>query len=200
MVVSEWKPAQHCYLHCPNVSPGGHPFTCASIPHPLTQTDNKRPFESTQEFIIRVRNGLTRHLYDTATSSRDTESTIVDGHLEGVPIRAWTEGPYGHTTYWGEDYNTLCFVAGGSGISYALSCSLDLVRRARAMRRGSTDASTSIATQRLHLVWTIKKPEQAEWIGKPLREMLEEAPPGFLWVSIYVTGKPREGEAGRFSF
>lgn len=41
--------------------------------------------------------------------------------------------PEGHEKHLGEDHNTLLLVAGGSGVSYTLSNSLNLVRRTRAM-------------------------------------------------------------------
>ena len=64
----------------------------------------------------------------------------------------------GHEKYLGEDYDTLLLVAGGSGVSYALSNAMDIVRRARAMHRGSESHSLSISTKRLALVWMVKKP------------------------------------------
>ena len=120
---TDWIPGQHVFLHCPNESLGGHPFTgsfhhfllssrrlssrrqsshifstslaVSNISRSLEQGDNKRPFESQQELLIRVRGGLTKHLLQTAMSSQDDE-TAVDGKgfpREPVPIKAWTEGP-----------------------------------------------------------------------------------------------------------
>lgn len=181
----------------------------SNISRPLTQTDNKRPFQANQELIIRVREGLTRRIYNVASkparsdstlsrrSATDSERTLPatsDEGKEGTPIRAWSEGSYGHETYFGEDFNTLMLVAGGSGVSYSLSLALDLVRRARAMHHGSEDKSVSIATTRLSFVWMVKKPEQVEWIGDHLRDMCTHAPPGFLHVTIFITGKRTQGE------
>ena len=122
--------------------------------------DDKRPDEAKQELLIRVREGLTKHLFEKATSAGDDE-TAVDGKgfpREPVPIRAWTEGPYGHEKYLGEDHNTLLLVAGGSGVSYTLSNSLNIVRRAQAMYLGSECKTIAVATKRLHFLWMVKKP------------------------------------------
>lgn len=183
----------------------------SNISRPLTQTDNKRPFQANQELIIRVREGLTKKIFKVASeaaprtnstlsnsSAADSERTLPgtsDELKEGTPIRAWSEGSYGHETYFGEDFNTLMLVAGGSGVSYALSSALDLVRRARAMHHGSEDKSISLATKRLSFVWMVKKPEQVEWIGQHLRDMCTHAPPGFFHVTIFITGKRAQGEA-----
>jgi hypothetical protein len=64
----------------------------------------------------------------------------------------------GHEKHLGEDYNTLMLIAGGSGVSYTLSNSIDLVRRARAMHIGSESKTIAIATKRLSFVWMVKKP------------------------------------------
>jgi len=186
---------------------------------------------------------------EAALSSRDDE-TAVDGRgfpREPVPIKAWTEGPCeffssvslvfqdgtdlrrvapsdGHEKYLGEDHNTLVLVAGGSGVSYTLSNSLDIVRRARAMHLGSDSKKLSVATKRLHFLWMVKKPEQVEWIGEAhffysslfsllyiipseltaslrfqtgdhLRAMCLAAPPGLLQITLFITGKRQANEA-----
>lgn len=93
----------HVYLRCPKESAGGHPFTVSNIPHPLTQTDNERPFESTQELIIRVREGLTKKIFEHAQRhGKDDETRIEgrEGHLgQDVPIYACTEGPCGSLSF-----------------------------------------------------------------------------------------------------
>lgn len=106
-----------------------------------------------------MREGLTKRIYDFVTASRDSEASMSPEELAAPhPLPAWSEGPYGHQTYFGEDYNTLLLVAGGSGVSYALSSALDLVRRARASYLGATESGIAIATKRLSFVWIVKKP------------------------------------------
>jgi hypothetical protein len=207
----------------------------------------KRPREATQEFLIRVREGMTRKVYEVGAHSKDEEATL-DGRedkstrypMEPVPIKAWTEGPCkrirldegvcellnadrlastdGHEKYLGEDFNTLLLIAGGSGVSYTLSTSMDLVRRARAMHVGSDCKTIAVATKRLSFVWMVKTPgergreasrglsrlcapivvwillEQTEWIADHLKEMCLMAPPGFLNITIFVTSKRKSGE------
>lgn len=131
--------------------------------------------------------------------------------------------PDGHEKYLGEDHNTLVLVAGGSGVSYTLSNSLDIVRRARALHLGSDSKKLSVATKRLHFLWMVKKPEQVEWIGKfdlivlyissfrhqrtdaffsflsrigdHLRAMCLAAPPGLLQITLFITGKRQANES-----
>jgi hypothetical protein len=170
----DWIPAQHVYLHIPSETIGGHPFTVCNISRPLTQADNERPYESTQELLIRVREGMTKQLFKVGSGVRD-EQGVAEGWIgnerEGVPIKAWTEGPCtcffpslaeesadGHRKYLGEDNDTLVLISGGAGVSYGLPNALDIVRRARAMKIGATDRSIAVATQRLSFIWVVKKP------------------------------------------
>lgn len=165
-ILLDWIAGQHVYLHCPKESPGGHPFTISNISRPLTQMDNHRPKESTQELLIRVREGMTKKVFEHGMGGKDEEMKMEGKEINKprapVPIKAWSEGPYGHEKYLGEDYNTLLLVAGGSGVSYTLANAMDLVRRARAMHLGSDDKSVAIATKRLSFLWMVKKP--GKWI------------------------------------
>jgi hypothetical protein len=167
-------------------------FLCSplvsNISRPLEQANNRRPAEATQELIIRVREGLTRKIFEHASGHRE-EGNEDAGSVWGtdVPIKAWTEGPCaslpllhfplinrtlladilarllsdsrppdGHEQYLGEDYATVVLVSGGSGVSYALSNAMDLVRRKRAMHLGHTSPGVAIATERLSFIWMVK--------------------------------------------
>ncbi len=96
-----WTPGQHAYLHCPGQSLGGHPFTIANIPQSLFDTADERPDETVQEFVIRVRGGLTKQLMETAHRgapakvARRTDERIaaISRAPVPVPIVAWTDGP-----------------------------------------------------------------------------------------------------------
>ena len=62
----------------------------------LTQADNHRPRLAEQELIIRVREGMTRRIFDLGNSTaKDVEETPAPATYPkaSVPIRAWTEGP-----------------------------------------------------------------------------------------------------------
>lgn len=153
----------------------------SNISRPLEQADNRRPAEAPQEFLIRVREGLTRKIFEHA-SGHSEEGNEDAGPIWGtdVPIKAWTEGPCallssrsyplyctcsltrhftipdGHESYLSEDYSTLVLISGGSGVSYALSNAMDIVRRKRAMHLGHTSHGIAIATERLSFIWVVK--------------------------------------------
>jgi hypothetical protein len=58
--------------------------------------DMHRPREATQELLIRVREGMTKKVYEVGMQAKDMETNIGDKAeypKEPVPIKAWTEGP-----------------------------------------------------------------------------------------------------------
>lgn len=98
-----WIPGQHVYLHVPAISAGGHPFSVATVSRALDESGNDGwgetlrswwafvkgkglhcPKVRQQVMIIRVREGLTRKLYEYA------QANMEDGGKVG--IYAWTEG------------------------------------------------------------------------------------------------------------
>lgn len=125
---------------------------------------------------------MTRRVFEEATGEMD-EETLVEGaspkERAPYPIKAWTEGelhnlvekndaelragPYGKEQNLDKDFDTVLLNSGGSGVSYALSNGLDLVRRARAMRLQEASPATAIATKRLFFCYMIKKPQQMKW-------------------------------------
>ncbi|KII86617.1 hypothetical protein PLICRDRAFT_261819 [Plicaturopsis crispa FD-325 SS-3] len=194
-----WIPGQHAYLHAPFISAGGHPFSIASIPQPLTQVDDARAPQAHQVMLITVHKGVTKKLYEVAISGSDDDTSAADTivetknavrHKKRWPckaIYAWTEGPYGNLQHL-DYFQTLMLVSGGSGVTFTLPLMLDIVRRARSMHLGHPELS--VATSRLTWIWTIREEENIEWIGDQLVEAIALAPPGLLRVRIFVTGKP----------
>jgi len=113
------------------------------------------PEESKQELLIRVREGVTKKLYKLATSNIEKDVEALSKWPRAAIDVCWTEGPCGlHTTeqesavrglrvvsdghlqHFGQEYQTLLLVAGGSGISFTLPIMLDIVRRAYSMEQG----------------------------------------------------------------
>lgn len=143
----------------------------SSISRPLTQLDSKRPAEAQQELLIRVRNGVTKKLYDLAMSASTDEEAQkgLKWPRAKLPL-CWTEGPCescrlsnmylltfavdGNLQHLGEEFQTVLLVAGGSGLTFTFPLMLDIVRRAHSMDLGH--AEVAVATERLTFVWIIR--------------------------------------------
>ena len=66
------------------------------------QTDNTRPKLAEQELIIRVRQGMTRRIFDLGNvvdKDQQERSGRPTYPKESVRIRAWTEGPCGYRAH-----------------------------------------------------------------------------------------------------
>ncbi|BGP33382.1 ferric-chelate reductase Frp1 [Rhodotorula toruloides] len=100
------------------------------------------------------------------------------------------EGPYGHDLLL-HHYESALLITGRTGVTFALSCLLDLVRRARNRRLGSIKP---LVTSRLTFVWSIRNSSDVDCIAQELREAIHYAPPGFLDVQVYITSAGRRLE------
>ena len=151
------KTGQHVYLHVPFLSAGGHPFSVCSIDTPLSNPSASKPLYSKVVLLVRVRQGLTRRLYDLAVEDHEKR---VGGFPTAALSPCWAEGPYGNLSHL-DYYQTVMLIAGGSGASFTTSVMLDIVRRARGMAFGHRDVS--VATVRLTFVWIIKSQGAHLW-------------------------------------
>ena len=148
-----WIPGQHVYLHVPSISAGGHPFSISSICLPVKPMDSSEiKYVAKQKLLIRVREGVTRRLYNMAQD--DAEAILSSDNFPSRSIYAWSEGPYGNLHHLNE-YETLLLVAGGSGVSFTLPIMLDIVRRRKTMVSPS-GSSEPVATSRVTFLWIIR--------------------------------------------
>jgi len=135
-----WVAGQHVFLTLPGISANpleAHPFTIATIPDPPYLAPRANGGAAHLSFIIRARKGMTDRLRKFAAEARTT------GQNE---ITAMVDGPYGAPPDLSL-HSTAVLVAGGSGVSYAMSMLEDLIQR---RRRGTSGC------RRVVLVWCIR--------------------------------------------
>ncbi|KAI1205175.1 ferric reductase like transmembrane component-domain-containing protein [Annulohypoxylon truncatum] len=167
-----WKPGQHCWIRIPHLSIlQNHPFTIANLPK-IPSAGIKRDSD-VQEIILYVRahQGLTLDLLKSVENH-----DIVEDRGRSVSIHV--DGPYGGIV---EDvpalYESLIFVAGGSGISACLPWIQYTARRV---------AEGSAAAKNIHLIWMVRYASQIQWITEEL-EPLINAHPDLIQVDFFVT-------------
>ncbi|KZV61117.1 hypothetical protein PENSPDRAFT_759620 [Peniophora sp. CONT] len=187
-----WLPGQSAHLTMPAVSKfpfESHPFTIANadVPAPPAPTMEKMKIENSMEstsssssstmtvstgessdkeliFIIKKQQGFTRHLDQIAK--------------QGGKLKILFDGPYGHPPRL-VHYDTVVFLAYGSGVSFTNSLFVDLVYRARA---------DPTICRSIIFVWTIRHADQVNLIYSDLLQVLETAPPALhISVRIHVT-------------
>ncbi|KAI2466450.1 ferric reductase like transmembrane component-domain-containing protein [Annulohypoxylon bovei var. microspora] len=167
-----WKPGQHCWIRIPHLSIlQNHPFTIANLPK--SPSPGIKRESDVQEMILYVRahQGLTLDLLKSVENH-----DIVEDRGRSVSIHI--DGPYGGIV---EDvpalYESLIFVAGGSGISACLPWIQYTVRRI---------AEGSAVAKNIHLIWMVRYASQTQWITDEL-EPLINAHPDLIQVDFFVT-------------
>lgn len=122
-----WAPGQHFLINIPAVCRfTTHPFTTSSV------CDQTAPADAGHEivFFIRAKKGWTKDLWDTVALMTAQGRKFSPGEKlasrdmppHGVLLRGFVDGPFGspRRADWG-NHSTAVIVAGGSGVSFALS-------------------------------------------------------------------------------
>ncbi|TBU35891.1 hypothetical protein BD311DRAFT_708390 [Dichomitus squalens] len=194
-----WAPGQHFLISVLAVTRfTTHPFTTASICDEQNQYDDGRVLV----FIIRAKNGWTKDLWDTiAMMHARGQQCLREEHVprcempeRGVLLRACVDGPFGSSARasWGE-YSSVVIVAGGSGVSYALSilqyiclCMAGRDGRFLGGRKGGY-GQPGYKTSRVRFLWLVREFGHIQWCAPTLRRCLDMISPSELQIDIFVT-------------
>ena len=125
---------------------------------------------TTVSFIIRVREGTTKHLYDKAMASPN-KSFRTTGFIEG-PYQS--SHPASFTSY-----GTVVLFSSGPGITHHLIHIRDL------LTLGSAECA---ATRQVHMIWTVRSSEHLAWVRGFMNRILEL--PGrreMLRIWVFIT-------------
>ena len=143
-----WRAGQHVRLRIPGVGLSAHPFTIASAPDGEGMV-----------LLCRISGAWTRKLHsyawDPNTEQNTRKTTVI------------LEGPYGglgNTLL--PSFSAVLLVAGGSGITQALSLAHDLVIRA---------PSGVVRARTIELLWIVKKEEMASPLFPTLVDLVKDA-------------------------
>ncbi|KAI0266559.1 ferric reductase NAD binding domain-containing protein [Gloeopeniophorella convolvens] len=179
-----WLPGQNAYLTMPGVSHipfESHPFTIANadlsgiLTTSAEELDEKVVEKGEDDspashgkdlvFVVQAREGFTKRLGDMART--------------GGSLKVFIDGPYGAPPrLFG--YDTVVFVAGGSGITFTSPLFVDLIHCAR--------LDPSIC-RRIVFVWAIREAEQAKIVYNDLMDTLTQRVPSLqISVHIHITG------------
>jgi hypothetical protein len=138
-----WSAGQHFYVVMPGMARlpwEAHPFTATTIPkHPGSGTESGE-----LTFIVRVRDGFTKRMKKQVDKERKAQGLGVEDECN-IEVKAAVEGPYGHVRTM-DMYDGVLVVAGeskydlwrgelivgGSGVSFAVSHLLQVIRDAKA--------------------------------------------------------------------
>ncbi|RPB06231.1 hypothetical protein L873DRAFT_1785304 [Choiromyces venosus 120613-1] len=144
------------------------------------------PKKTTMHFIISKHNGFTKALYDAAQSATATTDPEKPENGCVLKVLGLVEGPYGgHHSF--DSFGTVVLVAGGVGITHCLGY-------VRHLLHGYSEGTA--ATQKLKLVWVIRKSEYIDWVSDWLEEILRMPfCRQVLKIDIYIT-RPSDTTSG----
>ncbi|PQE32791.1 hypothetical protein CJF32_00001278 [Rutstroemia sp. NJR-2017a WRK4] len=172
----KWRPGQYVYLRMPGISVfENHPFTIASL------CSEDFPSEYGEQYrdctvVFRPFGGFTKKVLETATHNGPFKT-----------YRAYLDGPYGGMQRELAAFDTVILFAGGSGITAIISQLLNLIKR---MRDGKA------VTQKIEVVWALKRLETMDWFREELRICREFAPPDTVTCQFFVTTAKRYSKTG----
>lgn len=188
-MVRQWryKPGSHAHVYLPRVGLwSSHPFSLAwsddldaprsaegegKLPTTVAAHDtftSQRGMTTAVYCIIRSESGMTRKLYETALAAPNRTITLYGA----------VEGPYGgHESL--DSYGTVILFAGGVGITHQLGFVRHLVEGHR---------TGTVATRKIHLVWSITYVECLEWVQPFMDQILAMGGRrDVLQVDLFVT-------------
>ncbi|MCJ1355184.1 MAG: hypothetical protein MMC33_005175 [Icmadophila ericetorum] len=155
--MSKWTPGQHVLLSIPRFGPGqSHPATIASIP---------ASHNGDLIFILKGHKGFTNRIMKSAYSSTANLISSKEGQdpassLELISHIALIDGPYGgsHADFAG--FDSVCLIAGSTGVTFMLPILLDLAYRS---------SNQKLPLRRLEFIWCIKSSTCVSWVSEELR-------------------------------
>jgi predicted ferric reductase len=164
----KWAPGQHAFITMPGVALmryEQHPMTIGNVPD---ESGNV-------VFIIRGQTGFTRRLINRCKSTKTTD------------INCYLEGPYG-ISHGFNQYDSAILVSGGTGITYALSHFLDIIKQSR---------NENTAVSHARMVWNVRDAAHVSWIAPLINEAIARGTGKTTFVvDIYVTRTAASDEPG----
>jgi hypothetical protein len=156
-----------------------HPYTIANLPpQPRKGGPLQQPTEFPMEFFVRARGGLTLDLAKSvdAMSRKEQAQRLPNDQ----PLEVHLDGPYGGLV---EDlpsvYQSLVFVAGGTGIS---ACLPHMEEACRRIANGTTSLS------HIRLLWMVRSAAHIEWALERLGQFVAAAGQAAVFeFDFYVT-------------
>lgn len=157
--IKSWRPGSFVLLTIPKFGfLEGHPATIVSTP---------RSHNGDMIFFLKCQRGFTKRLINGANSS----STALLPHTkqeseaqQNLPIctyRALTNGPYGGSHADMATFDSLCLIAGSTGITFTLAILQDLADRVSV-------AEKKLPVRRIYFTWCVKDTSWTTWCSDEL--------------------------------
>lgn len=157
--IKSWKPGSHVLVSIPALGLGqNHPATIACSPQ--SQAGDI-------VFLLKGHTGFTKTILGKAKESNVEEAKEGGGQKSEESYRILLDGPYGgqHADF--AAFDTICLVAGSTGITFVLSILLGAVHSARTMKG-------RLPLRQVHVVWAVKESSHLDWVRADLDAAVAE--------------------------
>ena len=194
-VFDSYRAGQYVWLNVPSLShTEWHPFTISSAPGSANMT-------------FHIKNmGM-----DKFTGAESFTAGLARIAVQNESLEVLIDGPYGRQPYFAEDYEALVFVAGGIGVTPAVSIFLDFYNRARAHLGGKVDLRSSHENcnllsfplsklKRIVLLWVVKDEAQLAPFAEQLWTVRQNNVLDAFDIFIHVTSSGGTVNANAASF
>lgn len=147
--IKKWTPGSHILISFPRVG-------LAHSHHPATIASTPQSHGGDMILLLKSKKGFTKDLMNHANTSA-TALLAPEEEVLQKTYRALVDGPYGGKQPDMSAFDSVCLVAGSTGITFILPILLDIAERA-------DKAQGRIPVRRVHVVWCIKQPDHAQWV------------------------------------
>ncbi|KAF2719848.1 hypothetical protein K431DRAFT_227802 [Polychaeton citri CBS 116435] len=178
MQSSGWRPGSHVLISMPKFGYWQtHPATIASTPQShngdlIFLLKSHRGF--TRTIMNYANNSATALLPHTKAEERESQNAQVVSHY------ALIDGPYGGTQSDMAAFDSVCLIAGSTGLTFVIAILQDLAQRASFKKP---------VFRHVHLVWCVKNSSWANWANDEINAAVEKLQAASIEVKVevYVT-------------
>lgn len=154
--IKKWSPGAHILISFPKLGFGqNHPATIASTPE---------SHGGDIVLILKSQKGFTKTLLARASesttgliASEETKADASNHSAAAQTFSALVDGPYGgkHADF--AAFDSVCLIAGSTGITFILPILLDIAYRAEKTRG-------KLPVRRIHIIWCVKELSHSKWV------------------------------------
>ncbi|EME83283.1 uncharacterized protein MYCFIDRAFT_203575 [Pseudocercospora fijiensis CIRAD86] len=189
--IKRWRPGSHVLLSIPRFGiMQSHPATIVSTP---------RSHNGDLVFMLKGHQGFTKKIFHGANTSTEAlidepkEAGDVERHTQVTQSThiAIIDGPYGGSQSDFAAFDSICLIAGSTGVTFTASILQDLADRISSQGK-------KFPLRRIHFVWCVKDSNWARWISDELEAAFTKLRDGSIDVKIciYVTCADNFTESG----
>ncbi|KAK4543930.1 hypothetical protein LTR36_004704 [Oleoguttula mirabilis] len=178
--IKHWSPGAHVLLSIPRFGwVQSHPATIASTP---------RSHNGDLVFILKSHKGFTKRIMASANNSATAllphtkEEGQAQQNAQVASYHALLNGPYGGSPSDFAAFDSVCLVAGSTGITFTLPILQDIAHRAALNGK-------QLPVRHVHLVWCVKETSWVKWVNDEIAAAVDQLQGVGIEakVSIYVT-------------